>query len=216
MGTGNGDSNTQSLCTVAYARVSTVLNQDPEVQLIPIRQLAAGRGLPLAMEYVDRCKGTKEKRPGLDDLVRDARHGKFKVLIVAGIDRLARNTRHLLNLIHELSGYGVRVISLRENIDFTTPLGKAALTILGAVAELEGELIRERIRVALASKKEAALKAGKEWKCGRPIAAPPEIEAQVRALRAQGKSIREIEKEMGGKISRASVSRVLSQKGRYA
>ena len=91
---------------VAYARVSTLLGQDPENQLIPIRQLANSRNLEIIHEYIDRgISGSKDKRPGLDEMVRAARSGKFKFLIIYSIDRLARDTRHLLNLINELSHY---------------------------------------------------------------------------------------------------------------
>src|SRR5687768_5254262 len=134
-----------------YARVSTLLGQDLNHQLEPLRAAAAGRGLTVVGEYADEGQsGTKERRPSLDRLVNDARLGKFKVILISGIDRLARNNRHLLNLIHELEGYGVAVLSLRENVDFKSPMGKAVLSVFGAMATLEAELIAERIRTALA------------------------------------------------------------------
>jgi DNA invertase Pin-like site-specific DNA recombinase len=101
----------KNLPIAIYARVSTLLNQDPNNQIIPIKQFAESRNLKIVHEYVDRgISGSKERRPGLDQLVKDARSGKFKVLIVYSIDRLARDTRHLLNLINELSHYGVNLI----------------------------------------------------------------------------------------------------------
>ena len=116
-----------STCPVkaaAYCRVSLYLEQSPEGQLVNIRQFAQVRGFDLVDEYVDHgVSGVRERRPGLDRLVADARRGRFKVLIVTGIDRIGRNTRHLLNLIHELSGYGVSLVSLRENIDMGVSLG---------------------------------------------------------------------------------------------
>jgi DNA invertase Pin-like site-specific DNA recombinase len=74
---------------------------------------------------------TKDRRSGLDELVKAARAGKFKILLIYSIDRLARDTRHLLNLIHELNLYGVSLISIRESIDFSTPMGQATLTLTG-------------------------------------------------------------------------------------
>ncbi|HXH75376.1 MAG TPA: recombinase family protein [Bacteriovoracaceae bacterium] len=197
---------------VAYARVSTLLGQDPENQLVRIREFSASRGFDLISEYVDKgISGSTEKRPSLDQLILDARMGKFKVLVVSGIDRIGRNTRHLLNLIHELSGYGVSLISLRESLDFTTPMGQAALTILGAMAQLEKELIRERIRTALAVKKLSAQQLGRDWRCGRPEAATETLKAQIISLSNLGLSIRAIERKLEGKISRTTIQRVLKK-----
>lgn len=192
---------------VAYARVSTLLKQDPEHQLVPIRNVAANREFQLVCEYVDRITGSADRRKELDQLVRDARMGKFKVVIIYALDRLARDTRFLLNLLHELDGYGVTLISLRESIDLGTPVGKAVMQILGAIAELEKNLISERIKTALAVKKMTATETG--WTCGRkPL--PGEVVEQVKALRSKGRSIRAISRELG--IGKTSVERVLKGK----
>lgn len=192
----------------AYARVSTLLAQNPEHQLTHIQAFAEAREFDLGLKYIDRVSGAREKRKALDQMVKDARAGKFKVLIVSGIDRLARDTRHLLNLIHELNGYGVALISLRESIDFTTPMGKAALTILGAIAELERELCRERIKSALAAKKLTAHQTG--WRCGRrPIDKDTKVE--VLALYHRGISIRKIADQLGGRVSKSSVERIIKE-----
>lgn len=204
------DMSSTSTKAVAYGRVSTLLGQDPELQLITIREFARNRGLELAQEYVDKgISGAKERRPALDRLIADAKQGRFNVLIVTGIDRIGRNTRHLLNLIHELSGYGVGLISLRENLDFTTPVGSATLIILGAIAELERELTRERIRTALAAKKLVAHQTGSGWRCGRPIKVNTDSVEQVLKLHREGLSVRKIEKAMGRAISRTTVHRIL-------
>lgn len=192
---------------VAYARVSTLLKQEPEYQLVPIRGVATNREFQLVGEYVDRITGSADRRKALDQMVKDARMGKFKVIIIYALDRLARDTRFLLNLLHELDGYGVTLISLRESIDLGTPVGKAVTQILGAIAELEKNLISERIKCALAVKKMTAAETG--WSCGRrPL--PTVIVEQVKRLRANGKSIRVISRELG--IGKTSVERVL--KGR--
>lgn len=192
--------------TAAYARVSTLLGQNPEHQLTHIRQFAEARGFELVEEYVDRISGAKERRKALDALIKDARMGRFKVLIVSGIDRLARDTRHLLNLIHELDGYGVALISLRESIDFTTPMGRATLAILGAISSLERELCRERTRNALASRKLTAAQTG--WRCGRPKT-PDAVVTQVLELHRRGLSHRAIERALNKQVSRATVTRIL-------
>lgn len=198
----------KQLKSVAYARVSTLLGQDPENQLAHTRAFMEARGFVQVGEYVDRISGAKDRRRGLDQLIQDARMGKFKILVVSGIDRLARDTRHLLNLIHELDGYGVALISLRESIDFTSPMGKAALTILGAIAELERELCRERIKSALAAKKLTAEKTG--WRTGRPPIQPEVIE-QVIELHGRGHSLRQIASQLSGQISKSSVERIVKQ-----
>lgn len=194
----------------AYARVSTLLNQDPKLQIQRIESFAEGRDFAITNSYVDHgISGAIESRPALDQLIKDARAGKFKVVIVTGIDRIGRNVRHLLNLINELNHYGVSIISLRENLDFTTPMGKATLVILGAIAELERELTRERIKTSLAAKKLAAMKSGVDWRCGRPSVVSNEVTERILQLRKKGLSIRAIERIMKGTVSRSSIFRTL-------
>ena len=193
---------------VAYARVSTLLGQDPENQLIPIRELARTRDLDLLNEYVDKgISGAKDRRPALDEMIKAARLGKFKLLIIYSIDRLARDTRHLLNLINELSHYGVSLVSLRESIDFSTPIGQATLTIFGAVAELEKNIISERIKNALAAKKLTAQQTNSDWRCGRPLLLTDQTSSRVIELREKGHSIRAIARIL--QISKSSVERSL-------
>lgn len=193
--------------SVGYVRVSTLLGQNPQNQITAIEQFALARGFNLGRVYVDEgVSGSKDKRPALDELIADAKRGRFKVLMVTGIDRLARDTRHLLNMINELSHYGVALVSLRENLDFTTPVGQATLTILGAVSTLERELIRERIRTALASKKILAAKTGSGWRCGRKPVISDTVVKQVLDLKAQGVSVRNIAKQVG--IAKSTVQRI--------
>ncbi len=198
---------------VAYARVSTVLSQDPNHQLEPIRQLAGGRGFELVDEYVDYVSGTKDRRKELDQLIRDARIGKFKVIIIYALDRLARDVRFLLNLLHEMDSYGVRVISIRESLDFSSdnPISRALVQIIGAVAELERNLISERIKTALAVKKQLAIQNGTNWRTGRPSIVNEKTIEQVSRLREKGLSIRGIAKEIG--IAKSSVQRILKEVG---
>jgi DNA invertase Pin-like site-specific DNA recombinase len=200
--------NNRPTSAVVYARCSTLLAQDPESQLVHLRQFVQARNFELVSEYVDMgISGSRERRPALDEMVKSARLGKFKVIVVAGIDRLARDTRHLLNLLEELRGYGVSVISLRENIDFTTAMGQAALTIFGAVAQLERELIRERIKNALAAKKLAAEKTGSGWRCGRPTVVTKDVEVAIYKLRRHGQSLRQIAKSVG--VAKTTVIKIL-------
>lgn len=195
---------------VAYARVSTLLGQDPANQLLPIRQFVDAREMQLVEEYVDRgISGAKEKRPSLDRMIADARRGRFKIIVVAALDRLSRSTRHFLNLVSELDSYGVRLVSLRENLDYTTPTGQMVLTILAAVATLERQIIAERIKNALAARKIAAQQNGSGWKCGRPTVITEAVRDEVIALRRDGLSIRNIERRLGRKVSRTTITRLL-------
>jgi len=133
---------------VFYMRVSTV-DQHPESQLHDLRELARQRGYEIVHEYTDRISGTKAKRPGLDELMRDARRGRFDVVLVWASDRLARSVRHVLEVLDELNHLKIEFVSFRENIDTGGPLGRAIIVIIGTIAELERNLIVERVRAGM-------------------------------------------------------------------
>ncbi len=194
-----------------YARYSRLLSgQSLENQLVPLRAMAQQRGFHLVEEYTDEgMSGARERRPGLDRLVRDAYLGRFNVVLVAAIDRLARDTRHLLNLLHELDKIGVFLVSQREAIDFGTPLGRATLIILGAISQMEREATRERIRIALATKKLAAAQSGSGWRCGRPSAADEKTISEILALHRVGHSIRGIQKLLSKRIGHSTIGRII-------
>jgi DNA invertase Pin-like site-specific DNA recombinase len=144
-----------SMKAAIYARVSTI-DQEPENQLLEVRRYCDVRGwsappfgIP-AIEYVDRCSGSKDSRPALDQLVADAKRRKFDVLVVWRLDRLGRSLRHLILLIDELQSLGISFVSLHEGIDATTPAGKLQLHILAAIAEFERARIQERVHAGLA------------------------------------------------------------------
>ena len=131
-----------------YMRVSTV-DQHPETQLLDLRQMAAQRGYEIVDEYTDRISGAKAKRPGLDQMMTDARRGRFDVVLVWASDRIARSVKHFLEVLDELNRIGVEYVSFRENIDTGGPLGRAIVVIIGAIAELERSLIVERVRAGM-------------------------------------------------------------------
>ena len=131
-----------------YLRVSTV-DQHPETQLLDLRQMASQRGFEIVQEYTDRISGAKARRPGLDEMMRDARRGKFDVVLVWASDRIARSVKHFLEVLDELSRLNIEYVSFRENIDTGGPLGRAVVTIIGVVAELERSLIVERVRAGM-------------------------------------------------------------------
>lgn len=170
-----------------YARVST-LEQNVDLQLDSLRELCQRRGWIIHKEYVDQgVSGAKEKRPALDELQKDAHRGKFEIVAIWKLDRMARSTRHLLNLSEEFSSLGVDLFSLTETIDSTTPHGRMLFTVLGAIAEFERDLIRERICAGMKSAK------ARGKKIGRPRLEPTEEELEeIQELQARGLSIRKI------------------------
>lgn len=183
-----------------YMRVST-LDQHPETQLHDLRQMASQRGYEIVHEYTDRISGTKAKRPGLDAMMGDARHGRFDVVLVWASDRIARSVKHFLDVLDELNRLQIEFVSFRENIDTGGPLGRAIVVIIGAIAELKRNLIIERVRAGM---RRARLE-------GRPIGRNPlELDhAAIQRDRCQRQSLRQIAK--GHRVSAATVQRVLRE-----
>jgi DNA invertase Pin-like site-specific DNA recombinase len=137
----------QSGCSKAaiYVRVSTA-DQHVESQLYDLRELAAQRGLDVMQEYRDSgVSGKRARRPGLDALIADARQKKFSVVLVSAFDRVARSVKHFLHVMDEFDNLGIVFISRRENVDTSGPMGRLFLTLIGSIAELESDLIRERV-----------------------------------------------------------------------
>jgi DNA invertase Pin-like site-specific DNA recombinase len=131
-----------------YMRVSTV-DQHPESQLLDLETMAQQRGFEVVERYSDRITGTRARRPGLDQMMTDARRGQFDVVLVWASDRLARSVRHFLEVLDELNRLKIEFVSFREQIDTGGPLGRAVVVIIGAIAELERSLIVERVRAGM-------------------------------------------------------------------
>jgi len=185
---------------VLYMRVSS-LDQHPETQLHDLRQMAAQRGYELTKEYTDRISGAKARRPGLDELMHDARRGRFDVVLVWASDRIARSVKHFLEVLDELNHLNIEFVSFREQIDTGGPLGRAIVVIIGAIAELERNLIIERVRAGM---RRAKLE-------GRHIGRKP-LELDRTAIlqdRRRGQSLGQIARSHG--ISRATVHRVIHE-----
>ena len=183
---------------VLYMRVSS-LDQHPETQLLDLQQMAAQRGYEVVKQYTDRISGAKARRPGLDELMHDARRGKFDVVLVWASDRIARSVKHYLEVLDELNRLNIEFVSFREQIDTGGPLGRAIVVIIGAIAELERNLIIERVRAGM---RRAKLE-------GRPIGRQPlDLDREaIRRDRRLGQSLGKIAIEHG--ISRATVHRVV-------
>jgi DNA invertase Pin-like site-specific DNA recombinase len=132
-----------------YARVSTS-DQTAENQLRALREHAERVGWTIAAEFTDHAvSGTREKRPGLDALLVEARRRRFDLIAVAALDRLGRNLRHLVTLLDELQHLGVGLVSLREALDLTSPIGRAMYALVGVLAEVERAWIVERTHAGL-------------------------------------------------------------------
>jgi len=173
-----------------YARVSTAPEQSPEMQLRDLRELAARRGLEVVREYVDQgFSGATDSRPALNDLLADARRGRFKAILVWKLDRLGRSLVNLVRLLEDLRQLDVELISFSEGLDFTTTTGKLLYQVISAFAEFERDCIRERVRAGMRNARAQ----------GKRIGRPPVVvdAAQVARLRAQNHSWREIAQELG-------------------
>jgi len=183
---------------VIYARTSTV-DQHTKNQVYDLQQLARQRGLDVIGIYEDQVSGTRARRPGLDQLMADARKGKFDVLLVWACDRLARSVSHFLQVLDELNHLNIEFISYREQLDTTGPLGRAVVVIIAAIAELERSLIVERVRAGL---RRAKLE-------GRRLGRPPLVVDREAVLRdrEQGLSISQLAKQHG--IAETSIRRLL-------
>ena len=137
-----------------YARVSTTNGQSPEMQLVELREYASRRGWETVDEYVDLgISGSKESRPELNRLMSDALLRKVDGVLVWKIDRFGRSLKHLVNSLADLSACGVAFVSLRDNLDLSTPSGRLMFQIIGAMAEFERSLIQERVRAGLRNAK---------------------------------------------------------------
>ncbi len=182
-----------------YARVSTS-GQDPEVQLAALRTHAAQRGWEIAAEFVDRgVSGTKDRRPALDRLMQAAWTGHFQAVLVWRFDRFARSVKHLVAALETFRSLRVEFVSLQEQLDTATPLGQAMFTIIGAMAQLERDIIRERVKAGLERAKARGIR------LGRPRV--PVVAEDLVALRARGLSVGAMARRL--RCSRSTVRRYL-------
>lgn len=186
-----------------YVRTSTK-DQDGEAQLHALHAAAAQRGWTDVAEFVDiGHSGAKASRPALDDLRKEARFGRIDAVMIVAFDRLGRSLFDLIALLDELSSAGCSVVSLREPVDLETPAGRFQVQLIGAAAEFEREMIRERVQVGIERAKAEGTRSGK------PIGRPRRtvcIEAVRKAIAEHG-SVSAASRALG--IPRATVQRVL-------
>jgi len=160
------------------------------MQTRELEEYCQRRGWEVFDCYIDNgVSGKKDSRPQLNRMMQDAYERRFSVVVVWRFDRFARSVSHLLRALETFNALGVQFVSLSEQVDTSTPTGKMVFTVLGAVAELERNLIVERVRAGL---RHARAK-------GKRLGRPKKLvdAAQIISLRAAGNSWRTIAKRMG-------------------
>ena len=147
-----------------YARVSTSDKlQDPETQLLPLRDFCAAQGWEIFSEYVDHAPANDQAhRLRWRDLLDDAAKRKFSLVLVFKLDRAFRSVKHMHDTLSAWEVVGVSFKSIREQFDTSTALGRLLLNLLASLAEFELELIRERVKAGM----DRARRQGKQ--IGRP------------------------------------------------
>ena len=177
-----------------YARVST---QDQELA----RQIDALEKYGVDQMFTEKYTGTKANRPELDKLKNKVREGD--TVVIESLSRLGRSTKDLLQLIEEWNNSGIKLVSLKEQIDTTTPTGKLLLTVLSAISQFERDITVQRVNEGLT----AARARGR--KGGRPKADSKAVEKAIKLYSARTHSIKEITAICG--ISQATLYRELQK-----
>ena len=185
-----------------YTRVSTKRDQTSENQKMELQRFCDRQQDWQIVEIYDDSgiSGTKSDRPALTKMMKDASKGRFDVICVWKIDRLARSVSDLLNILNSLRGYGVDFISTTQSIDTTTSYGKMVTTFLGAIAEFERELIIERVKVGIERAKSDGVRFGR-----------PRVGFDVNKaveLKLKGQTWRQVAKELG--VAHSTLRRVLT------
>jgi len=185
-----------------YLRVSTA-DQKPDLQYDGLRAYATRAGLEVVRDYCDvAVSGRREGRPQLNALMAAAKNHEIDCVLVWKFDRFARSTRHLLTALEEFNHLGVRFVSVQDQVDTDSPMGRAMFTIIGAMAELESSLISERVTAGM----KAAEARGKHL--GRP-ATQKRIVGEIEALATSTDlSIRQIQNRIVGRASRGIVGEI--------
>jgi DNA invertase Pin-like site-specific DNA recombinase len=181
------------MATIGYARVST-RDQDLTIQ----REALTAAGC--SKIYAEKISGAKSDRPQLARLVKALEPGD--ILIVTRLDRLARSTRDLLNLVHKVTQAGAQFRSLADTwCDTTSPHGRLFLTILAGLAEFERSLIMERTQAGIAK----ARRLGKTF--GRPARLNAKQRSMIAERYAAGATMAELAKEF--EVGEATIWRAL-------
>src|SRR3984957_770833 len=189
-----------------YLRVSTD-SQTTDNQRRELDAVAARCGWQVVKVYEDAgisgAKG-RDKRPGLDALMKAVNAKEFDMVATWSVDRLGRSLTDLLGILQGLQDKGVDLFLHQQGLDTSTTAGKAMFQMLGVFAEFERGIIRERVNAGLARARASGIKLGR-----RPV--KPAVEARIRQLRAKGDGILKIGKKLG--IGTSVVQRVVGTMG---
>lgn len=167
---------------IGYARVSTE-DQRLDMQIDGLKAAGAER------IFTDKASGASIKRPGLAECLRAAETGD--VIVVWALDRMGRSLRSLLDVLADLERRGIGFRAMNLSLDTTTPMGRFGVQMLGAVAELERELIRERTRSGMKVAK------AKGKRIGRKLEATPERIEKARQMILAGSTYKDAAKAVG-------------------
>ncbi|MER0442858.1 recombinase family protein [Emticicia sp. W12TSBA100-4] len=182
---------TSHLRVALYARVSTLdRGQDPETQLIQLREYAQRRNFEIVGEFIDFASGTSEERKHYKQMMEAAKKRKLDVVLVWRYDRFARSTQALANALKEFKILGIDFISYQENIDTTTPTGELIFHVMASLAQFESSLISERVKAGM----QRAKAQGKN--ISRPKLAKNKLN-QIMELKQQGLSMNQISIQSG-------------------
>jgi len=183
---------------VLYLRCSTT-HQNLEIQKNDLRRYAEARGLQIVDEFSDfGISGTKDRRPALDQMLKAASQRNFDCVLVWRLDRLGRNTKHLLTVLDELESLQIPLVSLQEGFDLSTPIGRVVATVLAALSAFEREIIKERVVAGIQNAK------AKGKKLGRPQTVDAE---KILNLRRAGQTYSQISKALG--VSPGSIAEAI-------
>ena len=205
-----------------YARVSTLdKGQDPERQAHEMRQFAKARGWD-TVELVDQMSAAKD-RPGLRELWRLCRQRHCDIVLVHEFSRFARSTKELVLALEEFHALGIQFVSLKEQIDTTTPAGRLVYHVIAAIAEFERSMIQQRVRSGLALRQDQLRRNGnfvsktsgqRCFRLGRPRAVLPANEMYITERRRQGATWGEIARELN--VSADTCKRAAKRGGNLA
>lgn len=184
-----------------YVRVSTN-DQNTGMQMNDLNEYVKTRGWEVFKVYEDvGISGAKSSRPSLNQLMDDARKRKFKAVLVWKFDRFARSLKHLVTALEEFNELGVGFVSYKENLDTASSMGRAMFGMIGVMAQLERDLIQERVASGMKAAK------AKGVKLGRKVTVNDITKGRIKAMRVEGLSIHKIAEQLD--IGVGSVQRVL-------
>jgi DNA invertase Pin-like site-specific DNA recombinase len=185
-----------------YLRVSTA-KQDTDNQRRELEAVAERSGWDVVRIYEDAgISGSKgrDKRPGLDTMMRAVNAKRFDMVAAWSVDRLGRSLTDLLGILQGLQDKGVDLFLHQQGLDTSTTAGKAMFQMLGVFAEFERGIIRERVNAGLARARQNGTKLGRRR-------VKPSVEATIRELRAKGDGILKIARTLG--VGTSVVQRVV-------